>query len=247
MSKKKRRLTEKEILFKEEAARKREERAEAKRLKRVKDARWLLAFACIVIAVSLGFVVWTAARMYRFETDYVIVNGTVTDYEMHKPVGKVGNRYTLVISYTFNQREYKLFDTVSYRERPTDMLGTTAEIYVNPKNPENAKKVATADDPSFVSAIIFPFGAAIYALAGLLLLQEKSGTFVKRVLRIWLPIFLWCAACVLLFGVGLPNDGFGAVFLRVEGASGYAVIGGIALLAVVIDGIISVKKHADCK
>ena len=247
MSKKKRRLTEKEILFKEEAARKREERAEAKRLKRVKDARWLLAFACIVIAVSLGFVVWTAARMHRFETDYVIFNGTVTDYEIHKPVGKVANRYTLVISYTFNQREYKLFDTVSYRERHTDMLGTTAEIYVNPKNPENAKKVATADDPSFVSAIIFPFGAAIYALAGLLLLQEKSGTFVKRVLRIWLPIFLWCAACVLLFWVGLPNDGFGAVFLRVEGASGYAVIGGIALLAVVIDGIISVKKHADCK
>ncbi len=53
---------------------------------------------------------------------------------------------------------------------------------------------------------------------------------------------MWCVISILLFWIGLPDDGLSAVFTRVEGAIGYAVIGGVALLAVLTDGIISKKK-----
>ncbi|MDE6302226.1 MAG: DUF3592 domain-containing protein [Clostridia bacterium] len=233
--------------FQEEAARKREEIAKTKRLKRIKDAWWLIGVAGIMLVVSLGFTVWTIAQMHNFETNYLTVIGTVSDYEVQH--GTLTNRhgrttYTLVISYTVDGQTYKFSDIVAYRERPTDMIGTMTEVYVNPQNPELAKKLATADDPSIASAIIFPFGAIVYALGVLLLLQEKRSTFVKRLLRIWLPIFLWCAISVLLFWIGLPNDGFGAVFSRVEGTIGYAVVAGITLLTLLIDAIISKKKSS---
>lgn len=246
MGKKKKHIqTEKERLFREEAARKRKEVAEIKRLKRIKDAWWLIGFALIPIALSLGFTVLTAARMHNFETNYLTVSGTVSGYKVRHGTATNGHSrttYTLVISYTFNEREYEFSDTAAYRVRPTEMIGTKTEIYVNPLNPEQAKKVTTADDPSLVSAIIFPFGAVIYTLGVLLLLQEKGNSFLKRLLFIWLPVFVWCVISILLFWIGLPDDGFGAVFTRVEGAIGYAVIGGVALLAVLTDGIISNKK-----
>ncbi|MDE7296374.1 MAG: DUF3592 domain-containing protein [Clostridia bacterium] len=246
MSKKKKHIqTEKERLFQEEAARKREERTEAKRLKRIKDAWWLVGVACIMFAVSLGFTVWTAARMHNFETNYLTVTGTVSNYKInHGTITGNHSRttYTLVISYSYDGRAYEFSDTVAYHARPTDMIGTTTEIYVNPQNPERAKKVTTADDPSIISAIVFPFGAVVYALGVQLLLQEKGSSFTKRLFRIWLPVFLWCVASVLLFWIGLPNDGFGAVFSRVEGAIGYTVVAGVALLAICIDGIVSKKK-----
>ena len=248
MGKKKKHIqTDKEKIFQEEAARKRKELAETKRLKRVKDAWWLVGFACVLFALSLGFTVWTVARMHNFETNYLTVSGTVSDYKVHHGTATNGNysrtTYTLVISYTVGGHEYEFSDTVAYRVRPTDMIGTTTEIYVNPLNPENAKKVTTADDPSIVSAIIFPFSAVIYTLGALLLLQEKGSSFIKRLLRIWLPVFLWCVISVLLFWTGLPDDRFSAVFTRVEGAIGYAVVGGVALLALLIDVIISKKSR----
>lgn len=247
MSKKKKHIqTEKEKIFQKDAVRKREELAEAKRLKRTKDAWWLIGVACIMFAVSLGFTVWTVARMYNFEKNYLTVIGTVSDYEVQH--GTLTNKrysrteYTLVISYTVDERTYEFSDVVAYRERPTELIGTSAEIYVNPQNPEQAKKVSTADDPSIVSAIIFPFAAVVYALGACLMMQEKGSSFIKRLLRIWLPVILWCITSVLIFWIGLPNGEFGAVFSRVEGAIGYAVVAGIALIAVLIDGIISKKK-----
>ncbi len=247
MGKKKKHIrTEKERLFREETARKRKEVAEIKRLKRIKDSWWLIGFALVAVALSLGFTVWTAACMHNFETNYLTVCGTVSGYKVRHGTATNGNNsrttYTLVISYTFNEREYEFSDTVAYRVRPTEMIGTTTEIYVNPLNPEQVKKVTTADDPSFVSAIIFPFGVVVYTLGILLLLQEKGNSFLKRLLFIWLPVFVWCVISILLFWIGLPDDGLSAVFTRVEGAIGYAVIGGVALLAVLTDGIISKKK-----
>lgn len=100
--------TEKERLFREEAARKRKEVAEIKRLKRIKDAWWLIGVALIAIALSLGFTVWTAARMHNFETNYLTVSGTVSGYKVRHGTVANGNNsrttYTLVISYTFNER-----------------------------------------------------------------------------------------------------------------------------------------------
>ncbi len=246
MSKKKKRIpTEKETLLHEEAVRKKQEKAEAKRKKRIKEAWWLIGVACIMVAVTLGFTVWTVARMYDYETNYVTVNGTVSSYNVnHGSIGSSSSRntYSLVITYVFNDHEYKFSDTTSYHKRPTDMIGTTTEIYVDPKNPQNAKKVSTADDPSIVSAIIFPFAAIIFTLGMLLLLQEKGGSLVKRLLLIWLPSFLLCVTNVLLFWIGLPHDGFGAVFARVEGAIGYTVVGGVAVLATLIDLIVSNRR-----
>lgn len=252
MSKKKKHIqTEKEKLFQEQAACKRKELTEAIRLKRVKEAWWLIGFACIIIAVSLGFTVWTVARMRNFETNYLTINGTVSDCKVNHGTLTDSNysrtTYTLVISYDFDGRTYEYYDTVAYRERPTDMIGTKTEIYVNPQNPEQAEKVTTAGTPSFVSAIVFPFGAVVYALGAQLLLQEKGSSFFKRLLTVWLPIFLWCLASILLFWIGLPNDGLFAVFTRVEGSIGYAVVACVALLAVFVDGIISNRKSRNPK
>ncbi|MDE7108269.1 MAG: DUF3592 domain-containing protein [Clostridiales bacterium] len=246
MGKKKKHIkTEKETLLHEEAVRKKQELAEAKRFKRIKEAWWFIGVACIMFAVTLGLTVWTVARMYNYETNYVTVNGTVSSYNVNHgstSSNSSRNTYNLVITYVFNDHEYKLSDSVAYHKRPTDMIGTTTEIYVDPQNPEKAKKVTTADDPSIVSAIIFPFTAIIFTLGMLLLLQEKGGSLIKRILLIWLPVFSLCVASVLLFWIGLPNDGFSAVFARVEGAIGYTVVGGVALLAALIDMIISNKK-----
>ncbi|MDE6618065.1 MAG: DUF3592 domain-containing protein [Clostridiales bacterium] len=246
MSKKKKRIpTEKETLLHEEAVRKKQEKAEAKRLKRIKEAWWLIGVACIMVAVTLGFTVWTVARMYDYETNYVTLDGTVSSYNVnHGPISSSSSRntYSLVITYVFNDQEYKFSDSAAYHKRPTDMIGTTTEIYVNPKNPQNAKKVTTADDPSIASAIIFPFAAIVFTLGMLLLLQEKGGSLIRRLLLIWLPIFSLCVTNVLLFWIGLPHDGFSAVFARIEGSIGYAVVGGVALLAALIDVIVSNRK-----
>lgn len=142
-----------------------------------------------------------------------------------------------------NTNEYKFTDTIDYQAKPKDMIGTKTEIYVNPKNPEQAKRVMTAQSPSFVSAIAFPFSAVVYTLGAFLLLQEKGMSFVKRLLIIWLPIFLWCLAGTLTFWIGLPKDGFFTVFSRVDGAIGYAVVAGVALLAALIDLIITKTKR----
>lgn len=246
MGKKKKHIpTEKETMLHEEAVRKKQELAEAKRLKRIKAAWWFIGVACILLAVTLGFTIWTVARMRNFETNYVTLDGTVSDYNVnHGSIGSTSSRntYNLIITYVFNDREYKFSDTTSYHKRPTDMIGTTTKIYVDPKNPEKAKKVTTADDPSIVSAIIFPFAAIVFTLGMLLLLQEKGGSLIKRLLLIWLPVFLLCVTNVLLFWIGLPHDGFSAVFARVEGAIGYAVVGGVAVLATLIDVIVSSRK-----
>ena len=91
MSKKKKRIqTEKETLLHEEAVRRKQEKAEAKRLKRIKEAWWLIGVACIMVAVALGFTVWTVARMYNYETNYVTVDGTVSSYNVnHGPISSV--------------------------------------------------------------------------------------------------------------------------------------------------------------
>lgn len=246
MSKKKKRIpTEKETLLHEEAVRKKQEKAETKRIKRIKEAWWLIGVACIMFVVALGLTVWTVARMHNYETNYATVRGTVSGYNVnHGSVGSTSSRntYNLVITYVFNDHEYKFSDTTSYHKRPTDMIGTTTEIYVDPKNPQTAKKVSTADDPSIASAILFPFAAIVFTLGMLLLLQEKGGSLMKRLLLIWLPVFSLCVANVLLFWIGLPHDGFSAVFARIEGAIGYAVVGGVALIAALIDVIVSNKR-----
>lgn len=239
MSKKKKKhiQTEKERLFQEEAARKRAEKQAAAKKKRIRDAWWLVLVAGVLFALTLGFNVWTIARMYRFETEYVTIKGTITDYQYHHHADH--RSYTLIISYTFDGKSYEFNDTAGFRARPDDLIGNATGIYVNPQNPEQVKKVTTAASTSIVGAVAFPFGAAFYALGAALLLQEKGSCYKKRVLCIWLPVFVCCVVAVLLFWIGLPHSGLNEVFTRIEGAVGFTVSGGLALLAAGLDGAIS--------
>ena len=245
MGKKKKHIqTEKERIFQEDAAKKREEREKAKSKKRIKDAFWLIGVASIILALSLAFTIWTAARMNNFENNYITMTGTISGYKIHhRPSPTQFDIYTLVISYNYDNTDYEFTDTDSYHAEPKDMIGKKTEIYVNPKNPKQVKKVTTAQTPSLVSAIAFPFGVIFYAIGIFLISQEKGLSFVKRLLVIWLPVFLWCVASVLLFWIGLPHDGFFALFSRIEGTIGYAVIAGVALLAALIDLIITKTKR----
>lgn len=250
MAKKKKHVqTEKERLFQEEAARKRAEKAAAAKRRRKKEAWGVLLIAGVLIALALGFSVWTITRMRNYETNYLTVKGTITDYKTHySPSTKHSNwHYSLVISYRFEGREYELSDTAGFSAPPDELIGNTTEIYVNPQNPEQAKKVSTASSPSYVSAIAFPFGAVFYALGTALLLQERGSSFLKRALCIWLPLLVYSAASVLLYWVGLPYDGFGEVFSRVDGAIGYSVSGGLAVLAGIIDGAVCLRARKRAK
>ena len=242
MAKKKKHIqTEKERLFQEEAARKREEKAAAAKKKRIRDAWWLVAVAGVLFALTLGFNVWTIARMHNFETNYVTIKGTITDYKLHHHTSPQKRSYTLIISYTFDGQKYEFNDTAGFRAPPDDLIGHATNIYVNPQNPEQVKKVTTAQSTSIVGAVAFPFGVAFYALGVALLLQERESSYKKRVLYIWLPAFICCVAAVLMFWIGLPNSGFGEVFSRIDGAVGFTVSGGLVLLAAGLDGIISKK------
>lgn len=246
MAKKKKHVqTEKERLFQEEAAKKRAEKAAAAKRRRKKEAWGVLLIAGVLIALALGFSVWTIARMRNYETNYFTVKGTITDYKTHHSPSSTHSswHYSLVISYRFEGREYRFTDTAGYPAPPDELIGNTTEVYVNPQNPEQAKRVSTASSPSFVSAIAFPFGAVFYALGTALLLQERGSSFLKRALCIWLPLLVYSAASVLLYWVGLPHDGFGAVFSRVDGAIGYSVSAGLAVLAAAADALITYRRR----
>lgn len=247
MSKKKKHIqTEKERLHQEEAARLRAEKAAAAKKRERKDRLFLLLIACVLFALSIGFTVWTVARMHNFETNYVSMKGTITGYETrHGGVGKyrTGRRYTLIISYSYEGQSYSFSDSVSYLARPDDMVGEKTEIYVNPQNPSQAKRVSTASTPSFVSVVAFPFGAVFYAFGMALVLQEREKlSCSNRFLYIWLPLFCCCVATVLLFWVALPHDGFGAVFSRIEGAICFTVIAGLIVAVALLDWLLSKRR-----
>ncbi len=90
-----------------------------------------------------------------------------------------------------------------------------------------------------MAVFAFALGAILYVVGMATLLAVKKSSFKKRALAIWLPLFGLCAACVLLFWVGLPLEGFAAVFGRVRGAIGFTVLAGIALVLGTLDGLLS--------
>ena len=202
----------------------------------------LLAFALVLSAVSFSFTVWSIARMHDFETNYMRVEGTIVDYEIHNGDGTASSTYTLVIRFTYEGKEYRFSDHTGYRARPTDKIGTATEVYVNPKAPERAVRVGTSDGLSVVGVIAFAFAVVPYALGVALYLQTGNSTFRKRLLSIWLPPFLLGAGVFFLFWAGLPHDGLNAVFSRFDGAIGYVVVSALLLSACFIDGLLSVRK-----
>ena len=74
-----------------------------------------------------------------------------------------------------------------------------------------------------------------------ILLSIKGSSFKKRLLFVWGVEILLGITFLMLFGLGLPNSGFGEVFARTEGAIGLTVVCGIVLCFTLIDGIITYK------
>ncbi|MDE6075444.1 MAG: DUF3592 domain-containing protein [Clostridia bacterium] len=238
--KKKRIQTEKERLFQEEAARKRAERAEAARKNRRRNAVFFLAAALLFFCVSAALFGVHVARMRNYELNYVQMLGTITDYEVHHNAGSNNtNRYTLVISYTFKGEDYSFNDTAAYDARPDEMIGKNTTIYVNPNNPERAKKATTADDICIPAVFVFAFSLPTYIIGMGLVSEEKKFGFLKRILCMWLPVFATCVLHILLCWVGFPNSSFWTAYLRTDGAIGYTVLAGLALVGAAIDGAIT--------
>ena len=238
--KKKHIQTEKERLFQEEAARKRAERAETARKNRRKNIVFFLAAALLIFCTAAVLTGVHVARMRNYELNYTKTVGTVTDYKYHHSAGAGSSRhYALVISYTFDGKTYCFNDSVAFPARPDDIIGTNTEIYVNPKNPEQVKKATTADDLSIAAVLVFAFSLPPYVIGMGLMSEEKGFGFVKRILCMWLPVFAACVLSILLCWTGFPNSSFGTAYLRTDGAIGYTVLAGLAVVGAAIDGAIT--------
>lgn len=238
--KKKRIQTEKERLFQEEAARKRVEKAEAARKNRRRNAVFFLAAALLFFCVASALFGIHVARMRNYELNYVQTVGIITDYEVHHNASSRNkNNYTLVISYTFKGKDYSFNDTAAYSAPPDDLIGKNTAIYVNPNNPERAKKATTADDMCVPAVFVFAFSLPTFVIGMGLVSEEKKFDFFKRVLCMWLPVFATCVLHILLCWVGFPNSSFGTAYLRTDGAIGYTVLAGLAFVCAAIDGAIT--------
>ena len=243
MSKKKKHIqTEKERLHQEEAARKRAEKAERERMQNRRTALILLGIAMALFAVMAALVGDNIAKVRNYELHYTKTYGMVTAIRTHNSTGYRNDRhYYLIFSYTADGKTYSAEDWEGYNSSPDKMIGERIAIYVSKADPERAARVVTADGFSIMAAFACVLGAIPYVVGMATLLAVKKSSFKKRALAIWLPLFGLCAACVLLFWVGLPTEGFAAVFGRVRGAIGFTVLAGIALAFGTVDGLLSRK------
>ncbi len=194
---------------------------------------FLFVLATVFFAIDLF-------RMHAYETEYTRVTGTVIDIELHR-IGMERNYY-LVISYSFGGSDYILHDTDPVAGSRFDLIGTKTELFVLPSNPILAITVSTSGRSSVIGAVLFAIGAFAFTIATRFLF----GSYKKRLLCAYLPLFLAAIAYLCLFVVAFPNGGLGAVFARMDGAVGYAVAAGYALAAASIDGILSkiIKKYS---
>ncbi|MDE6690962.1 MAG: DUF3592 domain-containing protein [Clostridia bacterium] len=188
-----------------------------------------IVFLCIALAffiAFIGFFSWHTATMRDYELNYVRIQGTVVGVEdYHSSTSGHGSKiyYRLVISYTFEGQEHTFTDRVGHKYDMRHKIGTSTEIYVNPKNPAQAEKVTSSDYISIICACFFAFFCVTYAAGMNLLLSIKRTTFAKRCIFAWGMEILLGVVFLLLFWLGLPHSGFGEVFVRIKGAVGVTV------------------------
>ncbi len=193
------------------------------------------AAAALLFAVSAAFTGITIARMRSYELDFVRMAGTVTDYQIK---GGLGNKYlALVISYSYGGAEYSFADNVPFQGLLSEAMNTETEIYVNPKKPAEAVRVSSSGAFSIIPTVIFAISAFSFMIAVCL----SGGGYRRRLLFGYLPVFAAGIVFMLLFWLGLPNDGFGAVFSRMGGATGYLSLSVLAAVAAAIDGAITLR------
>ncbi len=223
--------------------------AAAEALRKKDDKKTSIIFLSIALALFLacvGFLVWNIVRMRRVDSDYVKVMGKVVDVETMgsaSPGYASGPSYFLVISYTFDGQEYKFIDREGYKghDEAYDCVGKYAEILVDPQNPDHAERAISTGFISNFCACFFAFFCIMYAAGMNIFLASKGSSFIKRFLFIWGAEILLGVSVLLLLWTGMPNSGFGEVFARNSGAIGIAIVCGLPLLAVLVDGVITLK------
>lgn len=242
MKKKKRVRNEKQLAFQEEAALKREQKKAEKAKNERKTAIVLLLVGCGFFAVFLVFFGLNVAKMRNYETNYIRTYGVVTGFQRHHNADpREFDHYTPIFSYIYEGKEYTATDWAAYPAREEKMIGKSIEIYVDPLNPERAARTETADGFSVMAAVPFACSLIAFSVGGVCLVGVKGGGFRERFVFVWLSEILLCGAFILLFALGLPNDGIAAVYSRVEGAIWLSVFAGIIFAVAVIDGLIVLK------
>ncbi len=213
-----------------------------------------IVFLCIALAMLLafiGFFSWHTARMRNYELNYERGQGTIIAVEVrHSSTGSHrGSRtyYYFVVSYEYGGQEYTFVDRTGHNYVADGIIGSSVEIFVNPQSPEKAEVVTSADFVSIICACFFAFFCVTYAAGMNILLSTKRNTFKKRIAFVWGAEILLGIAFLLLFWLGLPNSGFGEVFVRIKGAIGVAVVSQIVALIAFIDAIITFKINSKLK
>ncbi|MDE7163343.1 MAG: DUF3592 domain-containing protein [Clostridia bacterium] len=213
-----------------------------------KPAIIFLSISLALFLVFIGFFAWHTARMRDFELNYVRTTGTVIGVDTHHSSNGVHSAsrtdYYLIISYTFEGQEHTLTDRVGHRSIKRGTIGSSTEIYVNPKNPNQAEKVSSSGFVSIICACFFAFFCVTYAAGMNLLVSIKRSTFKKRFIFVWGMEILLGIVFLLLFWLGLPNSGFGEVFVRINGAIGVTVVSCLVLCVTLLDGIITYKLNS---
>ncbi|MDE6585652.1 MAG: DUF3592 domain-containing protein [Clostridia bacterium] len=210
----------------------------------IKPAIVFLTIAAALFIAFIGFFSWHTSTMRKYELSYVRWEGTIVGVETrHSSNSNHAPRtyYYLVISYTFDGQEYKFTDRTGHNYIKQGTIGSSTEIYVNPKNPIQAEKVTSSDFISIICACFFAFFCVTYSAGMNILLSIKGSNFKKRFSFVWGTQILLGIVFLLLFWLGLPNSNFGEVFARIEGAVGVTVVSGLVLLVTLLDGIITYK------
>ncbi|MDE7107373.1 MAG: DUF3592 domain-containing protein [Clostridiales bacterium] len=197
-----------------------------------------LSIAFVVLLACIGLFAWNIIRMRSYESDCVKMYGTVVDVKSHTSGSNHRTYRNLVISYTYEGKEYTFTDDVGRTEYGRDDIGKRAQIYVNPQHPDQAVMVMSSGSIAIGYSCCFFFFCFCYAFGMNFLLGMIGTSFKKRLCFVWgLEISLGIALFLLPW-IGFPNSGFGEVFARVEGSIGIIVVCGLVLLAMSADGAI---------
>lgn len=205
-----------------------------------KDKRPAIIFLSIAFALfcaCIGLFVWNIIRMRSYESDYVKMYGKVVDVKSHHSSDS-GTYYYLVITYTYDGKEYTFTDDVGRREFGRDDIGKRAQIYVNPQRPDEAVMVMSSGSVAIGYSCCFCFFCFCYAFGMNFLLGLFGTSFLKRLCFVWGMEILLGIALFLLPWLGFPNSSFSEVFARVDGSIGIVVVCGLVFLAMCADGAI---------
>ncbi|MDE6618169.1 MAG: DUF3592 domain-containing protein [Clostridiales bacterium] len=206
----------------------------------------ILSIAFTLFAACIGLFVWNIVKMRTYESDYVKMYGKVVDVEVSHSSGSKGHSsttYYLVISYTYDGKEYTFTDNVGHSWASPDDVGKRAQIYVNPQHPDDALVVMSSGSTAIAYSCCFCFFCFAYAIGMMLLLGALGTSFLKRLCFVWGMIIVLGIALFLLPWIGFPNSSFGEVFSRMDGAVGIIVVCGLAFLAMCADGAIMYAVH----